>query len=204
MAQVAEDALAPALANRRVQSCLHVMDDVLRRGPLSPDAEAAAERVVFLCPMHPERLLCDARGIERAFRGCLISHYETHHAGEHRTASCFFCAAPLRDSFVLVDAEVQLHRPVSFYADGRGRDRCFVYRGTINVLPVAYLCPRHADWCSCRCGWLSPRAREMHGRRTYWANENGTVACSPYPQPRDQEGAGSCCRRDSGRSGCCA
>ncbi len=64
VAQVAEDALAPALANRRVQSCLHVMDDVLRRGPLPAGAEAASERVVFLCPLHPERLLCDAPGID--------------------------------------------------------------------------------------------------------------------------------------------
>jgi hypothetical protein len=43
-----------------------------------------------------------------------------------------------------VDAEVQLYRGVPFYADSPGRSRFFVFRGTINVLPVAYLCPQHA------------------------------------------------------------
>ena len=166
IAQVAEDALAPALANRRVQSCLHVMDDVFRRGPLSPDGEAASERNVFLCPMHPERLLCDAPGIDGVFRGCLISHYETHHAGEHSTASCFICSAPLRDDFVPVDAEVLLHRGVPFYADGRGGNRYFVYRGLINVLPAAYLCPRHADLVQLplRMAWPTTAEGDYAGR----------------------------------------
>jgi hypothetical protein len=79
------------------------------------------------------------------FQGCLISHYENHHTGEHRTGSCFICSASLRAGFVPVDAEVQLHQGVPFYADSRGRDRYFIYRGTINVLPVAYLCLQHAD-----------------------------------------------------------
>jgi hypothetical protein len=141
LAAVVEDKLRPALNDRRVQSCLHVLDDVYARLPHG--GQTASNRQVYICPMHPYRLLCDAPPSGHTWQGCVTSHYATEHKDEHLTGKCFVCEARLRDDFTPIVAEVQLHRPVVIYDDNRARDHWFQYTGTLVTLPVTYLCPRH-------------------------------------------------------------
>ncbi|SDY15316.1 hypothetical protein SAMN05661080_02484 [Modestobacter sp. DSM 44400] len=139
LAQVVENALSPALRGRRVQSCLHIMDEINTRAfmPMDTVEDAEPGRRPLLCPRHPERLLCNKPD-------CFYMHYLAHHSDEPDVAVCFVCSTPVADlEFEGVTAEVQLHRQLPFYDDHRHVDAFWTYRGTLGVLPVAYLCPRH-------------------------------------------------------------
>lgn len=63
------------------------------------------DRSAYICPMHPERLVCDAGT-------CTEDHYAEHHGDEHETAGCFVCEERVRDDFTPVFAEILLHRNV--------------------------------------------------------------------------------------------
>src|SRR4051794_29806004 len=87
LALVVEDALRPALEGKRVRSCLHVMDEIYR--DVRPRGQAASDRMVLICPMHPGRLLCDAPPSEHGWRGCATSHLMHDHGRESVAGSCF-------------------------------------------------------------------------------------------------------------------
>lgn len=135
---VVDDALRPALKGRRIQTCLHAVDEANgypHGGGLLPIGAARSVSLQpLLCPMHPGRLLCTRPG-------CLDRHYETEHQDEHRTAGCFVCAAPLTADFIEIFAAIELRRPVLLY-HGAGRD--FSFTGTLMTTPVTYLCARDA------------------------------------------------------------
>jgi hypothetical protein len=143
--QRVETALAPALEGRRKYSCLHILDDILKKWSIPFGEEIGlVGRKPLLCPLHPDRLLCNRPQ-------CVTDHLYQHHRREHE-AACFVCEEPmidpithvLRDDYEGVTAIIQLHQQVPFYDDNRGRDRWYVYRGELVTLPMAYLCPRHA------------------------------------------------------------
>jgi hypothetical protein len=136
LALAVEDKLSPALKNRKVQSCLHALDEINTQGYLPLGGQRVLEtRQALLCPFHPERLICNK---------CTAAHLEHYHnTPEHQGVGCYVCQAPWREDFEGVVAQVQLHRPVPFYDDNRARGQWFTYSGDLWTLPVAWLCPRH-------------------------------------------------------------
>lgn len=143
LALTVEDALRPALHGGRVRACEHVT--LGAEWDTKNPRPVAVDRCAFLCPMHPERLVCDAGT-------CVEDHYAEHHGDEHETAGCFVCKeSPIREDFTPVFAEILLHRNVNLefpeyvMPDGIPLQNIgLAYGGVLLTLPVAYLCPEHA------------------------------------------------------------
>lgn len=150
---VVEDALAPALAGRKLRSCLHILDGVYSR--LQPGGTVSSDRVPLICVQHPDRMLCTTGASTTGYPGCADSHYAHEH--EHDlTAGCFVCKAPIRDHFTPIVGQVQLHRRLRFYDDNRAGDHWFWYAGgSVWTTAAAWLCPRHKDLVkgSLRMAW---------------------------------------------------
>lgn len=138
--QGVEDKLAPALENRKVQSCLHIMDDMLNQGRLRSGGKVdAGKHQPLICIDHPYRLLCNQPK-------CLETHVRIDHKDDPETVGrCYVCQAPWREDSTEVTMQVHLRKPVPFFADNRARDRWITFSGDLWTLPVAFLCPRHAD-----------------------------------------------------------
>lgn len=142
IAKGVENALAPRGDAQRVFSCLHILDSMALPVPNMMGINHE-ERRALICPMHPEKLLCNDPK-------CLGWHYRQHHPDEALHARCFVCEAPMLDpitgelhDFTGITGRVTLRAPVKFYDDRRSQDQWFTYSGVLGVLPVAYLCARH-------------------------------------------------------------
>lgn len=166
LALAVENALQHATggpSNGRVQTCLHMGELASHRrttaGKPVPE-EGSRDVQVFVCPFHPEHgLLCDTAD-------CVSQHYAHEHHGEFDEARCFACEAPMldpitgmRDDFTPVFAEVTLHSAVRVWTPSVRTSRSSYsdtsYVGDLATLPVAYLCPLHADLVELpiRMGW---------------------------------------------------
>ncbi len=144
VAAVVEDALADARNGRRMQSCLHAVDEANTGNPgggmLPIGWRRETSRTAFLCVRHPRRLLCD-KPAGRVGPGCVAHHFVTEHRDE-AVARCFTCEQPIPEEGVTpVFAVVALRQPLSVSSS---YDREFQYRGELQTLPITYLCPRHA------------------------------------------------------------
>lgn len=164
LAQVVEDALRPALKNGRISACTHIhtLRSTRRTSEGRPvPQDGSRDKQILICPMHPRG---GATGYTLMCEEDVVHHYRTEHHGEFDKAACFVCEAPildplmgeLRDDFTPVFAEVVLYEalPIQYFVPGdpRGSD---AYVGDLATLPVAYLCPRHADAADLpiRMGW---------------------------------------------------
>lgn len=140
LALVVEDALSPALRGERVKACEHAKVGTSGNRHDAPPVEV--ERRAYLCPMHPDRLLCD-------LPGCLDRHYEQDHLEEMQTAGCFVCEKPISQVKCLpVVADVMLHRgiPLAFPdADGFLTNLSLEYRGALRTTAMAWLCHLHNE-----------------------------------------------------------
>ena len=145
VAAVVEDALADARNGRRMQSCLHAVDEANTGNPgggmLPIGWRRETSRTAFLCVRHPRRLLCD-KPAGRVGPGCVAHHFVTEHRDEAAVARCFTCEQPIPEEGVTpVFAVVALRQPLTVSSS---YDREFQYRGELHTLPITYLCPRHA------------------------------------------------------------
>lgn len=161
LAQVVEDALRPTLLPYRpgrvvgghwvdegnatghdgyVLACEHIRLVVPEGGHLCCGAEpVVVDRKAYLCPMHPERLLCDAED-------CMTRHFAERHGDDPFPPPCFECGEPVEADFVPVFAEITLHRNINVgIIDQAGAtDLRMAYGGVLLTTPVAYLCCKHA------------------------------------------------------------
>jgi hypothetical protein len=141
---VVEDVLNASLEGRRIKACKHVKLGTPEH--LKGFTSVEVERAVYLCPMHPERLLC-SEGM------CLRDHLAKFHPADD--VRCFVCEAKCLTDFTPVDARIVLHRNINVeFPDGPPGDMfltalSYAYGGVISTLPAAYLCPGHA--------WLLPK-----------------------------------------------
>ncbi len=146
-AMVVEDALSPALEGRRVQSCLHVVDQAT--GFIVGQSKET-DRMAYLCTRHPDRLICDQPG-NSVWPGCLYSHLDDKHRDE-LPARCFVCEQPIEEPLVTpVFTKIVLHRPLKVYADWKSE---YQYLGGLRTMPVAYLCPGHSRLFDVRKPWV--------------------------------------------------
>ena len=151
--KVVQDALADGLADgRRKYSCLHAVDEANTGNPggmLPIGWRRQTDRTAFLCVKHPDRLLCDRPGTPGVSRSCLESHVLGGGHEDELPARCFTCAKPIpEDDVIPVFAVISLRQPLTVY---HGPDREFRYMGSLQTLPVAYLCPRHRDQVDLPC-----------------------------------------------------
>lgn len=167
LAEVVNDALAPALRpigpgsfESFVNACEHAQDGTRLTGEdeFGWALPAEVRRTVYLCPMHPDELICNVGD-------CYMGHWLDHHEGEFDAAKCFVCESPMRDEltheyredFTPIFAEVELRHPLNLgvaqHAAGQfppGKRpsplrllNLAFHSGTLVTLPCAYLCPRH-------------------------------------------------------------
>lgn len=171
LAQVVEDALRPTLLPYRpgrvvgghwvdegnatghdgyVLACEHVQVGTAWNRKDAPPV--VVDRNAYLCPMHPERLLCDAED-------CMTRHFAERHGDDDPfPPPCFECGEPVEADFVPVFAEITLHRNINLgypEFDGQLTNISLAYGGVLLTTPVAYLCVRHAGLVGVpiRMGW---------------------------------------------------
>jgi len=127
--------LAPALRNQKVQSCLHIIDEINNEDRLLfGDHRILETRQALICPVHTERLICNM---------CVAKHIEHKHPSWGEKEKCFVCKEPWREDFHGVTAQIQLNRQVPFFDDNRATGQWYTYMGDLWTLPMVWLCPRH-------------------------------------------------------------
>jgi hypothetical protein len=139
LAMTVDHALSPALEGGRVKACEHAK---LGAETLPMDGEPREfDRGVYMCPMHPERLLC-SEGT------CLADHVKAQHQPDE--IRCFVCEVDCCANFFPVDAKITTHRNFNIeFQEGPPGDKfltalSYAFGGTIWTLPAAYLCTEHA------------------------------------------------------------
>jgi hypothetical protein len=148
LALVVEGALDAVLDGRRMQSCLHAVDQATG---IVVGQVKTTDRVAFFCPAHPTRLLCDNPG-NHIGPGCMHHHMLTEHRDEF-PAMCFVCHQPIEPELLVtpVFGKIELHRSVPVYYDWQSE---YQYLGPLRTLPVTYLCPRHSRLFDVRKPWV--------------------------------------------------